>query len=217
MRSNFQVLIIFIALSFVNIAIAQDVQLPNHNGQCTTGYFLFKGVCVSSNELEKKGADVLAREISEFMVNNRTKIRRAEPTVCQTKIDEDNGDILKLENDAIVEISYGYLGYVGYRKDALLFKDGGQWKLWIEGKKVYKVDLLRSPSSCRSPSTHQIEAAANDEVFIINGEKFEAQTYCLGWSEGENVIFIDGSEYGACASATLFNVNNFEICDVWCE
>ena len=89
--------------------------------------------------------------------------------------------------------------------------------LTFEGKKVFKVDLLRSPSSCRSPSTYQIEAAANDEVFIINGEKFEAQIYCLGWNEGESVIFIDGSEYGACASASLFNVDNFETCDVWCE
>ncbi len=106
---------------------------------------------------------------------------------------------------------------MGYRKNALLFKDGRQWSLWIEGKTVFEVDLLRSPSSCRSPSTHQIEAAVNDEVFIIKGEKFEAKTYCLGWNIGERVTFMDGSEYGACASASLFNVDNFETCEVWCE
>jgi hypothetical protein len=28
---------------------------------------------------------------------------------------------------------------------------------------------------------YEIEAAVNDEKFIINGESFEAKTYCLGW------------------------------------
>jgi hypothetical protein len=95
--------------------------------------------------------------------------------------------------------------------------EGTQWKIWIEGKKVFKVDLLHPPSSCRSPSAYQIEVTANDELFIINGEKFEARTYCLGWNEGERVIFIEGSAYGACASATLFNIDKTDICDVWCE
>ena len=217
MRRSFQTVLVLMASLFAVNTMAQDVQLPNQDGQCTAGYFPYKGVCVSSNAIERKGADAIARQITEFMMKNRSKIKAKEPNICSTKIDEDNGDILKLENDGIVEISSGYLGYVGYRKDALLFKDGRQWKLWIEGKKVFKVDLLRSPSSCRSPSTYQIEAAANDEVFIINGEKFEAKTYCLGWNEGESVIFIDGSEYGACSSASLFNVDNFETCDVWCE
>ena len=39
------------------------------------------------------------------------------------------------------------LGYVGYRKDAVLFRSSRQWKIWIEGKKVYKCDLLKAPST----------------------------------------------------------------------
>ena len=144
----FHTALFVIVLLAANIAQAQDVQLPNQSGQCAPGYFPFKGICISSSALEKKGADIIAKEISAFMLKNRSKIKRTEPTLCATKIDEDSNDILKLENDAIVEISYGYLGYVGYRKDALLFKDRRQWKLWIEGKKVFKVDLLRSPSFC---------------------------------------------------------------------
>jgi hypothetical protein len=62
-----------------------------------------------------------------------------------------------------------------------------------------------------------IEVAHNDEFFIINGEKYEAQTYCLGWYEGDQVVFLEGSEYGACASAKLLNLRTDEICDVWCE
>ena len=64
---------------------------------------------------------------------------------------------------------------------------------------------------------YQIEAAENDEVFIINGEKYEAKIYCLGWDEGDTVIFMDGSPLGVCVSATLFNVDRGEKCEVWCE
>jgi hypothetical protein len=86
------------------------------------------------------------------------------------------------------------------------------------------VDTSRAPrqrygttSRASSRDTYEIEVAHNDEFFVINGEKFEAQTYCLGWEEGDEVIFLDGSPYGACASATLLNLRTEEKCDVWCE
>ncbi|CCO45115.1 conserved exported hypothetical protein [Vibrio nigripulchritudo SOn1] len=75
--------------------------------------------------------------------------------------------------------------------------------------------LPRTSSSSRN--SYPIEVAHNDELFIINGEKFEAKTYCLGWYEGQDVIFVDGSPYGVCASATLLNLDNKETCEVWCE
>lgn len=73
------------------------------------------------------------------------------------------------------------------------------------------------PFSLYAATSYQIEAAANDEKFIINGEEFKAKTYCLGWDEGQQVIFIDGSSLGACVSATLYNLNREEKCEVWCE
>ncbi len=69
----------------------------------------------------------------------------------------------------------------------------------------------------RGRDGYLIEVAHNDEFFIINGEKYEAQTYCLGWDEGDEVIFLEGSAFGACASAKLYNLNRKESCDVWCE
>jgi hypothetical protein len=66
-------------------------------------------------------------------------------------------------------------------------------------------------------TSYQIEVAHNDELFVINGEKFEAQTYCLGWEEGDDVLFLDGSPFGACASAKLFNLRTREECSLWCE
>ena len=80
------------------------------------------------------------------------------------------------------------------------------------------VNLLMSQMNlAHSAEQYEIEAAVNEEYFIINGEKFDAKTYCLGWEEGDMVVFVDGSPLGACASATLYNVTRRETCEVWCE
>ena len=68
-----------------------------------------------------------------------------------------------------------------------------------------------------SRPSYGIEVSHNDELFIINGEKFEAKTYCFNMEEGDPVIFLDGSALGACASATLLNLRTKEKCEVWCE
>jgi hypothetical protein len=62
-----------------------------------------------------------------------------------------------------------------------------------------------------------VEASANDEVFVINGEVYKAQTYCFNLLEGDHVLFVEGSEYGACASAELLVRRTGQICKVWCE
>ena len=77
--------------------------------------------------------------------------------------------------------------------------------------------LLFLPTTLYAADSYQIEVAHNDDFFIINGEKYEAKTYCLGWDEGDNVVFLEGSEYGACVSAKLYNLNKEETCEVWCE
>ena len=64
---------------------------------------------------------------------------------------------------------------------------------------------------------YSIEASHNDEVFVINGEKYEAQTYCFNMEEGDPVIFLSGSPYGACASVVIFNLRTRKKCSVWCE
>ena len=71
--------------------------------------------------------------------------------------------------------------------------------------------------SAYAATVYEIEAAVNDEKFIINGELFEAKTYCLGWEKGQRVIFIEGNALGACATATLYNLDRKEKCEVWCE
>ena len=71
--------------------------------------------------------------------------------------------------------------------------------------------------SGRRADVYTIETSHNDELFIINGEKFEAQTYCFNMEEDDEVIFLEGSPYGACTSAMLLNLRTREKCAVWCE
>lgn len=74
-----------------------------------------------------------------------------------------------------------------------------------------------SPSGSSSRSAYEIEVSHNDELFVINGEKYEAKTYCFGMEEGDQVIFLSGSPYCACASAELLNLRTKKTCGVWCE
>ena len=119
--------------------------------------------------------------------------------------------------DAIFDGEEGeFSGVFGSIKDkkVLIVTEKGQLTLVKSG-----ISLNQQSNAPKNTTTdsYQIEFAHNDEVFIINGEKFEAQTYCLGWDVGDSVLFIDGSPLGACASAKLFNINRKEACDVWCE
>ena len=64
---------------------------------------------------------------------------------------------------------------------------------------------------------YEIEVSVNDEKFVINGELFEAKTYCFDMEEGDLVVFIEGSPNGVCVSAKFINLRNGNVCGVWCE
>ena len=63
----------------------------------------------------------------------------------ETQVDEAEDDIVKLKNGGIVQISFGFLGFVRFNADAVLFKDGDNWKIWIEDKKVFNCKVIKSP------------------------------------------------------------------------
>jgi hypothetical protein len=77
--------------------------------------------------------------------------------------------------------------------------------------------VVSSIQSSYALTSYEIEVAYNDELFIVNREKFKAKTFCLGWQEGEQVVFVEGSDSGFCTSAVLFNLDRKEKCEVWCE
>jgi len=64
---------------------------------------------------------------------------------------------------------------------------------------------------------YYIEVSNNDEFFIINGERYEAKTYCFNMRVGDPIIFIEGSAHGICVSAKLLNLRTDNECRVWCE
>lgn len=79
------------------------------------------------------------------------------------------------------------------------------------------MEIEKGSKNNGSSNSYAIEVSYNDELFIINGEKFKAKTYCFGMEEGDRVIFVEGSPFGACSSAKLINTRNERFCEVWCE
>lgn len=77
--------------------------------------------------------------------------------------------------------------------------------------------LIVVASTVSAATEYEIEVSHDDELFIINGEKYEAKTYCFDMEEGDRVIFLEGSPYGACASASILNLRTKKVCEVWCE
>lgn len=64
---------------------------------------------------------------------------------------------------------------------------------------------------------YEIEVSHNDELFIINGEKIKAKTYCFNVQKGDKVIFTSGRPNGVCLSAEFLNLRTDRVCRVWCE
>ena len=155
--------------------------------------------------------------------------------IVEKEIDDDNIIVVTAKGDKLLlekwTLKFSPLLFEG---KTFVADVSPMWvKIYIEGKGEFKwsiekhlgtVDLKESNRE-RGTSKHRksnrkgyiIEVTHNDEIFIINGEKYEAKTYCLGWEQGDQVIFIEGNAFGACASAKLLNLNRNEVCEVWCE
>lgn len=88
---------------------------------------------------------------------------------------------------------------------------------WVTNNCDVVVQVESGSRSRSSGDSYEVEVSHNDELFIINGEKYEAKTYCFNMEVGDQVIFIDGSALGVCASATIVNLRTKNKCDLWCE
>lgn len=133
-------------------------------------------VCADCNGTGKNIPRTIQQDVVRDKKEQKGKGGVANQAVYITKIDEDKDDVLMLTNGGIVEITHGFLGFLGIRKDAVLFKDGASWKIWIKGKKVYKCDLLKAPSSRASGS--------GTKVYISEVK-----------GDGKILIMLDGSIY----------------------
>lgn len=155
--------------------------------------------------------------------------------LVEKEIDDDNIIIVTAKGDQLL------LEKWTMRLSPLLFEGkifnadvSPMWvTIYIEGNGEIKWSIekhlgtvnLKEPSKEKKASKEKklvqesfpIELAHNDELFIINGERYEAKTYCLGWEQGDRVIFLEGSALGVCVSAKILNLNRNEVCEVWCE
>lgn len=73
-----------------------------------------------------------------------------------SKVDSDDDDILTLDNGAIVKVDSGYLGFIGIRKTAILFREGQRWNVWIEGKRPYRCSVIREPQIARAKKCRRV-------------------------------------------------------------
>lgn len=217
-------IICVLALAFLSQhVLAIPVKSVNVSGGCDGNYFLVVDVCVSNDALSTYTKEELMQLIFEYKgisnFGSAISSARTSRRICESKVSENEGDYFELRDGSVLKkTGYGYVGYIGYAKSSLLIiKSSNSGTLMIEDKSPFSVEILRAPKRCSSPSTYPIEMAYNDEKFIINGEMFEAKSYCMGWDVGDGIIFLAGSAYGACASAELYNVARSEECSVWCE
>ncbi len=132
-----------------------------------------------------------------------------------------NGKIVTLEDGSILEV------------DAVDTITSAIWlpisKVVLCGSTLIKTDddesvsvtpLKRGAASGTgrtSKPSYEVEASADDDTFVINGELFKAKTYCFNLDKGDRVVFVEGSALGACASAKVVNLRTGKTCDLWCE
>jgi len=157
-------LLAFIAFdaSTGEIADAIGVYLPDEDGEC--GSTELKGVthvdsktvgvCIPITtrlDESKKGLIYLAivelkrpQYLDYAIQKHLSKSKVAE--AYEVEIDDYNDEIFELVDGAVLrKESYGYVGYVGYNEDAILYKSQSQWKLCVDGD-IYDVEILSEGS-----------------------------------------------------------------------
>lgn len=151
-------------------------------------------------ELRASGVDVEAVKKVAAGQARQGKGAAAGQPVYITKIDEDKDDVLILANGCVVEITRGFLGFVGFRKDVVLFKHGSRWKIWIEGKEVYNCNILKAPSgrATGSGQTVYISEVKGDGkiLMMLDGAIYEVDDLntidTALWLGNSDALLIDG-------------------------
>lgn len=151
-----RLLLLFIAVGTAGAQVRfADPKVVDGKPICEKGYFLVApDACLIQSALTEYSAEdiaiaLMARKNPEAARQHAERLATRKATgipVFKTKVSEENGQILKLANNAVVEVGFGYIGYIGYGKTALLFREGAAWKIWIEGKRTFSAELLRPPS-----------------------------------------------------------------------
>lgn len=210
--------IAILAWSLASVTVlAQNVKSPDENGHCEPGYFPFQEACVKiSGTRDKEKMSNLMMELREYKKKRIESGKYISAIKCV--VEKNKGDVFYLDKSIIVnKTGITFFGFIGYRKSCVLYNNGGGWKLAIEDKKPFDVEILKAPpSKLSSLSSYRINLSRNRNIFLINGDVYKPQTVCSGWSEGDIVVFIEGTA-GVCVLAEILNLSNNEICSFQCN
>ena len=184
---------------------------------CSSGHY--PALCNHALLTSEQAKSVAAMEakVAPSRTNSPTTtapLHKRQPGGCVSGLSiesvEGDGKVIKLDDGSLWEV------------DDVDTVDTGLWLatedvVLCDGK-IINTDEKESAdvTPIRKGAGYTIEASANDETFVINGEIFKAQTYCFNFDKGDRVTFIEGSPSGACASAKLLNLRSGEMCEVWC-
>lgn len=149
-----------------------------------------------NNLLAGKGLpDALAAARGEGIT---TPSRKAAAFV--TKLDSEAYTVLRLRNGAIVEVTSGYVGYIGYSNDVVLIDQGSGCRIWIEGKQAFPCQVLKSPAT--RPSYAELVVISEVEgdgarLVMVDGSIFEVSSFnrfdASRWLGRSEALLIDGS------------------------
>lgn len=128
--------------------------------------------------------------------------RAAARPVYITRISDDNDDVLSLDNGAIVEITGGFLGFVGLNKQCALYKQGQSWRIWIEGKREFLCALIKAPAVRPSGQAEKIsisEVAGGGKILKgLDGSIYEVDDFSTFdtalWLAPFEALLIDGTQ-----------------------
>lgn len=141
-------------------ADAAGIYLASPKGECKSHKMYGKyfpdqnisGVCVPITTLmNEKIQPILRLGIVELTnpkqleAMERLEILRHQPTEAyKVEVDSFNDGIFKLVDGSILEkTGSGYVGYIGYHEEAILYRDTGKWKLCVNDSS-YDVDILKN-------------------------------------------------------------------------
>ena len=170
-----------------------ELDYTGHNWQCITAYKRVEAGCVAMTPSE------LAQQQQNREAAMKLMASRQVGSAYESGVESATGQVLILENGAIVEVSRGSLGSVRSRRQTIVFKDGTRWSVWIEGKGVYPCDILKEPARRNTVDTaiaYISKVSDSGEIVILgDGSVYEVSStdriYSTLWLAASKIVLLD--------------------------
>jgi len=175
-------LLLAVALSIVSLGTSSalagpiadklGIYLPTDGSNCAPNDIELAGACVPlltmiSIEFDLVHLGVVELTRPDDLPNAKAYIERKYTEVLQVyrvEIDEFDDPLIKLvDGSALEKTSSGYVGYVGYHEEAILYQQFSSWKLCLNGS-TYSVDWLKDGGAHYSRSSMQLTLAEIEKL-----------------------------------------------------